>query len=240
MPSGRMYVQVPLQVGSDVQLDRDASHYVHRVLRLKVGDQVIVFNGRGGEYEAHIDAMKKDQVTLVVGRYIAIDNESPLIIHLAMGLIRGDRMDFAIQKSVELGVGSITPLLTERTNIKIDSDRLQKRTQHWQAIAVNACEQSGRCVVPDIHLPVPLMTFVDQQPSPGYIADPENSEPLPVSCTDAEVTVLVGPEGGFSLAEIQQLHRLHWRSFSMGKRILRAETAAMMSVAHVQWRWGDA
>lgn len=235
-----MYVQGPLKSGVAVQLDRDASHYVHRVLRLKIGDPVVIFNGLGGEHEARIDAMKKDQVTLLVGRYVAIDNESPLTLHLGLGLIRGDRMDFAIQKSVELGVNAITPLLTERTNIKIDPERLKKRIQHWRAIAINACEQSGRCVVPDIHAPVPLMTFIEDQPLPGYIANPSTQQSLPELCVTNKATVLVGPEGGFSPVEIQQLHRLHWCSFSMGKRILRAETAAMISVACMQWHWGDA
>ena len=239
MPAGRIYIQGPLKPGVAVLLDRDACHYVHRVLRLKIGDPVVIFNGLSGEYEARIDAMKKGQVTLLVGRYVAIDNESSLTLHLGLGLIRGDRMDFAIQKAVELGVNAITPLFTERTNIKIDPERLRKRTQHWRAIAINACEQSGRCVVPDIHAPIPLMTFVEEQPLPGYIADPSTQQPLPESSGTKKATVLVGPEGGFSPIEMQQLHRLHWYSFSMGKRILRAETAAMMSVAYMQWQWGD-
>jgi 16S rRNA (uracil1498-N3)-methyltransferase len=238
MPAGRIFCEADIATGGSLALTKGSSHYVSRVLRLYVGDSVVVFNGSGGEYIADIENIKKDCVTLQVKQYVAVDNESPLNIHLGLSFIRNERMDFAIQKVVELGVASITPLVTERTNVKINTARLDKKIGHWRAIALHACEQSGRCIIPVINNPCKVFDWVSDNDA-GLVADPTSQDALPSSISQTAVNILIGPEGGFSAMEIESFHSLRWRSFGMGSRILRAETAAITALSLAQYCWGD-
>ena len=238
----RIYLPTPLASGASVALSDNAANHVVRVLRLKPGAPLILFNGLGGEYEAVLLSMDRNHTEVSVGNHIARETESPLHITLAQGVSRGERMDYTIQKAVELGVTKIVPLISERCEVRLEGERLAKRVQHWQAVVVSACEQCGRNRVPPVLAPVPLS---------GWLAEPVHGvrlvlDPLaPATLSslarpdDRLITLLIGPEGGLSDAEVKCAQQSGFEGIHLGPRILRTETAAVTALSALQVLWGD-
>lgn len=239
----RLFLDQPLQQGIALRLTDERAHYVSRVLRSKVDDELQVFNGSGDEYLAVVHAMSKREVVLRVEQRHERNLESPLAITLVQGISRGERMDFVVQKATELGVHRIVPVLTTRSVVRLDGDRGQKRALHWRKIAQSACEQCGRNIVPAVDVPLELSRWLaarNQDPPIRIVLQPGAAESLnamerPVKA----IEILVGPEGGLSDAEYGQAIAAGFEGRSMGPRILRTETAAITAVALVQARLGD-
>jgi 16S rRNA (uracil1498-N3)-methyltransferase len=238
----RIYQAFPLAVGLEMALDEAASHHLSKVLRASLGEGLTIFNGEGGEYVANIIAIDKKRVTVKIESFTEISLESPLNLCLAQGVSRGDKMDFTIQKAVELGVTSIMPLLTERTTVKFKEDRGQKRLEHWQSVIISACEQSGRTIIPKLF---PLQSFKTWLPSvaaaQGFVLDPKSSQKISDISVQTRNTVmlLIGPEGGLSDAEIELSVQNRFQRLSLGPRILRTETAGMAAISTFQAKFGD-
>lgn len=224
-------------------LEGDRAHYLGRVLRLRVGDNVCVFNGAGGEWLASIDSMTKSTATLSIGEEIDASTESPLKIHLVQGVSRGERMDFVVQKATELGVKRITPVLTEYSMVKLDATRAAKRREHWQSVAASACEQSGRVRLPLVDAPLSLKDWFGAKPAAvdaELILKPGAVESLAsVNAPHTKVCILIGPEGGFSDTEYEDARITGFQAVSLGPRVLRTETAAVAALTVLQTRWGD-
>lgn len=237
----RIYQPGALSSGIDADLDERAVHHIATVLRLRIGDPLVVFDGLGHEFHASICEVGKRQVRVSIGAAIVAARESPLHTVLAQGVSRGERMDYTIQKAVELGVQRVTPLLTEHTVVNLAGERRDKRAQHWSGIVIGACEQCGRSVLPQIDN---LQKF-DQWLSSAntdiklilHHAGEKSLAELPVQCSS--VTLLVGPEGGLSDDEVTRARRAGFLSLRLGPRILRTETAGMAALAALQARWGD-
>ena len=237
----RIFIANPLQVNQAVTLTPEASHYVARVLRAKPGDKLTLFNGDRHEYHITIDNIDKRLVHATVTNAERIDNESPLHIHLGQAIGKGDKMDWVIQKCTELGVSDITPLFTERCNVKLSGERLDKKHQHWQNIAISAAEQCGRTVVPKVHSPTTTTIWLEnlccQQ---GFVMHPRNAATLSDMMLNLhDIAVLIGPEGGLTDTEIQHAKDKSFISLQFGNRILRTETAPIVAITCMQSRWGD-
>lgn len=235
----RIYQSQRFNTGDTVSLDARVSHHIIRVLRLKENSPLIIFNGQGGEFSATIQSISKQTTTVLVGSYSDRTAESPISIHLGQAISRGDKMDYILQKSVELGVSAITPLITLRSEVKLDKDRLEKRLQHWEGVIIHACEQSGRTQIPVLHPPQKL---TDWQPNSDLklILNPHNGQSLkefPDSISS--VALLIGSEGGLDDQEIQALEKQDFLSLKLGPRILRTETASLAIISAIQYRWGD-
>lgn len=237
----RIYQTSSLIVNATLMLDQPSSHHLLQVLRLKSGDMITVFNGNGGEYQAEIIAIEKKRAIIKVKKFIDIDRESPLRIHLGQGIARGEKMDFIIQKAVELGVTKITPLFTEFSNVKLAGERLQKRVEHWQAVAISACEQSGRNRIPEIVAPISLPNWLSQcQENLKLVLDPDATAHLSnLSGTYTNIALLIGAEGGLSKEEIALAKQYDFQFLQLGPRILRTETAGLAIISALQSRWGD-
>ena len=241
--STRLFVSGALINGAELELDGDHARYLTKVLRVRVGDQITVFNGEGPEWPASISRVSKNAVGLELGESFDACSESPLKIHLVQGISRGERMDFVVQKATELGVKRISPVLTEYGVVKLNPDRAEKRRQHWQKIAISACEQSGRTRLPLIDTPMPLKNWLGAKPravDAELILAPHASVPLAsVSRPQTKVCVMVGPEGGFSDNEYGDAEGSGFNAVSLGPRILRTESAAIATLAVMQALWGD-
>lgn len=237
----RVHVEGPLQTGRDVDIDGSAAEHVVRVLRLGVGDTLTLFDGSGTEHVAEIVAVRGLLLRARVGAAAAIDRESPLALTLVQGVSRGERMDWVIQKATELGIHRIVPVLTERSVVKLDERLAAKRREHWQGIAVAACEQCGRNRLPVIEAPLKLREFLALPAAlPRFQLHPGAAltlRQLPTGLAAAEL--LVGPEGGLSEDEVAIAARFGFASLSLGPRILRTETAAIVAVAALQAALGD-
>lgn len=241
MPLPRIFHGPPLKTGEQILLTQPACDHLVKVLRLGVGADLTVFNGMGGEFKAKIVAIGKRKVTIEVGSFCSHTVASPLQIHLGQALLKSDKMDFVIQKAVELGVTTITPLLTQRCVIKLSVERQAKRLKHWEAIAIAACEQCGRNRLPRIEKIVPLDIWIIRLPKGcAYVLSPLGKAQLPpLKAVISEIICLLGPEGGFTEAEISLSKHCGFNALSLGKRILRAETATLATLAIFQSRWGD-
>ena len=239
----RLFSPVPLSANTDVMLVGDQARYIGRVLRLKPGDGFTIFDGKGGEYPATVASISKTQVQINVAAIQEQNAESPLAIHLLHGVSRGERMDFVVQKATELGVHRITPVLTEFSVVKLDPNRAKKREQHWLNIAISACEQCGRNILPHISAPQPLRNwFGDNLVSTDsrVLLRPEAESALgSITAPAGDLTLLVGPEGGFSDAEYEQAGIAGFKAVGFGPRILRTETAAIAAIAVLQSLHGD-
>lgn len=242
MPISRIFQPVALAVGSEIQLDEAATHHIARVLRASVDEELILFNGEGGEYAAVITRIDKKSVTVKIKNFIERDTESPLELCLAQGISRGEKMDYTIQKAVELGVKKIFPLLTERCNVKLDADRREKRFQHWRSIIIGACEQSGRNKIPEILAPQTLPQFLEQTTADWkFVLAPQAEKKLSAYSIpkNSRVILLIGPEGGLSDKEIEFAQRHDFLPLNLGPRILRTETAAVAAMTALQFHAGD-
>ncbi len=236
----RIYLPQPLQTGVTAFLDAQASHHLQHVLRLKIDDPLLVFDGTGNEHRAKIVSAQKS-VQILIQEAIPVIPESPLHIYLAQAISRGDKMDYTLQKAVELGVHVITPLFTERCGVKLSDERLQHKWTHWQKIMVSACEQSGRSHMPFLSTPLLLSAWLKQSLT-GYklMLHPHAARlVIGISPSPQSVCLLVGSEGGFSDAEVRLANEAKFTAISLGPRILRTETAALAAITVVQSLWGD-
>jgi 16S rRNA (uracil1498-N3)-methyltransferase len=229
----RIYQKSKLEVGREIQLDKSASQHVLNVLRLRIGEELVLFNGDGGEYQAKIMGQTKQLAHLAIVKFDPVDREPALAIHLGQCLSRGERMDYAIQKSVEVGVAEITPLLSSRCNVKLADERIEKRLAHWHNIIISACEQSGRTCIPILNPPMELKDWMSQREGLGFVADFQQ-EPIMPDASIKQVNLLIGPEGGLTPDEIQLARHHQFKSLSLGKLTLRTETAPVVAISQLQ------
>jgi len=241
MRKPRIYHPGSLTVGQQVALNDDAANHVGRVLRMTAGQQVQLFDGSNQVFDAEILRADKKSVEVSVLSGETDDRESPLHIHLGQVMSRGEKMEFTIQKSIELGVSLITPLFSERCGVKLDAERLNKKIQQWQKIAIAACEQCGRNVIPEIRPAMDLEAWCAESDDgiklnlhPRASAS-INTLPLPVS----RIRLLIGPEGGLSAEEIAMTARYQFTDILLGPRVLRTETTALTAITALQVRFGD-
>jgi len=223
-----------------IELSPEASHHVAVVLRMKPGEPLVVFDGKGREYHSVIEKSDKKAVVVKVVSTESISRESPLKIHLGQGLCRGEKMDWIIQKSVECGVTEITPLLAEHGNVKLPKERIEKKLAHWQQVAISACEQSGRTRVPALHAPQKLEEWLETEANNKLVLDPTGDTSISnVNWNGNSCAVLIGPEGGLSANEIQLAAQHQFQGLRLGPRVLRTETAPIAVISALQARFGD-
>lgn len=237
----RIYVEPPLSMGEVIVLKDEIAHHLLNVLRRRQGDLVDVFNGHGGYFESEIVNVNKKGVSVRLNRYIKDSSEGELNLTLVQGISRGHKMDYIVQKAVELGVNTISPLLSEFSNVKLEGDRIKKRLLHWQKVIINACEQSGRNIIPRIELPITIDRWVELSPNQDRIVlHPGAPETLAsISPKSKNIALICGPEGGLSETELALCVEKGCRMASLGPRILRTETAAITALAVCQSHWGD-
>jgi 16S rRNA (uracil1498-N3)-methyltransferase len=242
MPLTRIYQPSPLHFQTLLILDDQASHHLARVLRASVGDALILFNGQGGEFAAEITAIDKKKVEVKVMEFSPREVESPLHIQLAQGIARGEKMDFIVQKAVELGVSSIVPLITERCNVRLDQERQEKRLQHWQSVVISACEQSGRNRLPELSSPYSLEQWLGTVDADyRFVLSPHTDKKLSKApmLPNSKVVLLIGPEGGLSDQEVSLAIENGFTPLNLGPRVLRTETATLAAVSALQTQYGD-
>jgi 16S rRNA (uracil1498-N3)-methyltransferase len=237
----RVYVDAPLTPGTRITLGGNAASHITRVLRLRVGETLTLFNGQGGEYAAGIDQAHGGAVIVAVGEARAIERESRLAITLAQGVSRGERMDLVVQKATELGASRLVPVLTERSVARWTAHQAERKWNHWRAISIGACEQSGRNRLPELSPPLAVDDFLRSAgDGTRLLLSPSGASSLDeVQRPAAAVTVLIGPEGGLTDAEQQAALRAGFVALRIGPRVLRTETAAIAALALVQREWGD-
>lgn len=236
----RIFTDQDLATGDTVLLEESASHHLSKVLRMQVGRELIVFNGAGGEYSATIAEITKKAVQILVGEHTSDNRESPLQLELAIGISRGERFEWVLQKATELGVTKITPLITERTEVKVSGDRQEKMQERWQQILISACEQCQRNILPQLNAPVPVGDWLKTVDSEAcFVLHHRNSQGLPANKKPQSVTLLIGPEGGLSDSEIDAALARQFTALTLGPRVLRTETAPIAAISLVQYVWGD-
>lgn len=235
----RIYQNTQLATGQILRLDERATHHLLHVLRVKTGICLRLFNAQGGEYDAVITECSKKSITVQIGNHLPSATTKPLHLHLAQGMARGQKMDLVIQKAVELGVQQITPILTERSGVKLSSERWQQRHLHWQGVIISACEQCGRCDLPSISTPQTLPEWLNQTRQ-GIVLAPEGQQRLrALDLSPDKIDILIGPEGGLSEQEISLAQQAGLQCVGLGPRVLRTETAALAVIAAIQQTWGD-
>ncbi|MDY7535920.1 16S rRNA (uracil(1498)-N(3))-methyltransferase [Pseudomonas sp. Bout1] len=238
MRLSRFFVDAPLSLG-DHELPEAQAHYISRVLRMSEGDAVQLFDGAGLEFRASLLEVGKKRVVVQVTESFAGQVESPLQIHLGQGLSRGERMDWAIQKATELGVNEITPIFSERCEVRLKDERADKRLQHWRQVAISACEQCGRSRVPVIHPPLLLADWLKQADADLKLVLHPVAEPLVSHAKPASLAFLIGPEGGLTDGEVETAQGAGFHAARLGPRVLRTETAPVVALAVAQQLWGD-
>jgi 16S rRNA (uracil1498-N3)-methyltransferase len=242
MSTPRFHVPAALTVSSTLDLPEAVAHHAARVLRLRSGDAITLFNGSGGEYAARITAVGKHAVTVAVERYDPVERESPLPITLVQAVSSGERMDLTIQKAVELGVARIVPVESERCVVQLKGERAAKRMAHWQQVVVSACEQCGRNRIPEVRMISPLNVWLaaEEIDTQRWVLLPGAETALrDLPRPQKPIELLVGPEGGLTEAEVDAARRAGYQSVRLGPRVLRTETAAPALLAALQALWGD-
>ena len=235
--------------GQSLVLEKAPSHHLLRVLRLAAGRPLVLFNGEGGEYNATLTGIENQQAVVALNEFDPIDRESPLSIELVIGISKGDRFDWVLQKATELGVQRIIPLFTERTEVRLKAERLEKKHQHWQQISISAAEQCQRNRLPVIEMPQQFSQW--QQRLSAQASDAESFEyrfvlhhrqaqSLPTKApAPSSLMLLVGPEGGLAEQEIAQAKAKDFQPLTLGPRVMRTETAPLAAISCVQFTWGD-
>ncbi len=237
MRLSRFFIDAPLSLGHH-SLPEASAHYISRVLRLSPGSAVQLFDGSGAEFRGALAEVGKKTVTVELHERVMGMPESPLQIHLGQGLSRGERMDWAIQKATELGVTQITPIISERCEVRLNDERADKRLTHWRQIAISACEQCGRSVLPLIHSPVSLRDWLTVNADLKLVLHPV-AEPLVSHAKPQTLAFLIGPEGGLSEGEVGQAAEQGFQPARFGPRVLRTETAPVVALSVAQQLWGD-
>jgi 16S rRNA (uracil1498-N3)-methyltransferase len=238
MRLSRFFIDVPLSLGQH-ELPETQAHYVGRVLRHTVGDTVQLFDGSGNEFLGELIEVGKKTVRVELRETFAGLAESPLHIHLGQGLSRGERMDWAIQKACELGANAITPIVSERCEVRLKDERADKRMAHWRQVAISACEQCGRSVIPAIHPPLVLADWLEQTEAELKLVLHPVAEPLASHDKPQSLAFLIGPEGGLADAEVAQAKSAGFHAARLGPRVLRTETAPVVALSVAQQLWGD-
>ena len=238
MRLSRVYQAQKLISGTTITLDRENAHYLGRVMRLKPGDPVNLFNSEDGEFAAKLIELGKQQALVRIGDQVENQADPKLSVHLGLGLSRGERMDYAVQKSTELGVYSITPLVTDYCEVKLNEERQKNRQAHWQRVAISACEQCGRSKVPTVDLPLTLKRWLSDRPG-GFLLDSRADSRIADQQVGDTINVLIGPEGGFSEQELKIARQQDYKVIRFGPRILRTETAPVAALSVLQFLYGD-
>lgn len=243
MSNLRFFSSEDLVIGATVKMSENASTHATRALRLNVGDKINLFNGDGIDYACELIVVKKSEVIAKINASQARDTESPLNIILLQGISSGDRMDYSIQKAVELGVKQIQPIATERSVVKLSAERAEKRLEHWQNIVISACEQCGRATIPTVLAPKTLANWFaanSQSNTTRILLNPIGAKRLAeLTKPKNEIQLLIGAEGGLTQAEIDLAITYGFQSVILGPRILRTETAGPTAIAAMQALWGD-
>jgi 16S rRNA (uracil1498-N3)-methyltransferase len=237
----RIYYPDTLITDEPTTLTQDATNHLANVLRLKEGHPIVLFNGDGNEYPAHLASVKKREVIALVDAKLSLSIESPLSIHLGQGVSKGDRMDTVLQKSVELGVQEITPIISERCVVKLSPERWQKKQAQWTKVIISACEQSGRNILPKLNPVISLQEWVKQSTAQMRLTlNPKSDTRIAqLNYQHQGFRLLIGPEGGLSDKEVYYAEESGYQQINMGPRILRTETAAISSLAILQSHFGD-
>ena len=241
MSAPRFYLDQPLGPGARFSLPAGPARHATRALRLAADDAITLFNGRGGEYAARIERINKDEVAVSVIGFADVERESRLRVTLAQGISSGERMDYTLQKAVELGVAAIQPIAARRSVVKLAGERADKRVAHWQGVVASACEQCGRNRVPAVAAPLTLADWLGRHGAGRLLFLSPLAEvrladlPSPIT----QDSLVAGPEGGFEADEIAALHAAGAISVRLGPRVLRTETAALAALAAMQTLWGD-
>jgi 16S rRNA (uracil1498-N3)-methyltransferase len=240
MPSPRIHCDVRLGPGAQFTLAPEAAQHVSKALRLKVGDSITVFDGRGGEYDAVLQKIDRARVEVKVGAFRDVEREPAVTVGLVQGLPEADKMDWIVQKAVELGVAWIQPVVCDRSVVRLAADRAAKREAHWKRVAVAACEQTGRNQVPEVRPTLPFQAWLADAPStPRWMLQP-GAEPLASRARPSQpFEIVVGPEGGLSEREVELAALRRFEPVSLGPRVLRTETAALAALAAIHALWGD-
>lgn len=242
MSSPRFFCNATLGPGVQLDLPANAAHHAGRVLRLKAGDDAVLFNGDGQDYRVELLRVSKDGVTAKVVAWEAPERESPLNVTLAQAISSGDRMDLTLQKAVELGVSAIQPLSAERSVVKLSGERAEKRREHWQNVVISACEQCGRAIVPQVSAPMPLPNWLGAMPDFALklMLSPSAGRTLhDLPEPTGDICLLIGCEGGLAPAEVRAAENSGFTPIRLGARILRTETAPLAALAAIQTLWGD-
>jgi len=239
----RVYVDMPLSEAKRIVLPEAAATHLIRVLRLAEGAACVLFNGDGRDYDARLLSAGKRGAEAEITAARDVDNESPLRIVLVQGIARGEKMDLILQKATELGVAGIVPVLAERTEVKLDAQRTEKRVAHWRSVIVAACEQSGRARIPDLAIPAALAQAANAQASDALklTLDPlgERTSQTLQAPGSRTVAIAIGPEGGWSPRDRDTLRAAGFEGLRLGPRVLRTETAGLAAIAALQSRFGD-
>jgi 16S rRNA (uracil1498-N3)-methyltransferase len=243
MREHRIFQAQDLITGQAITLDENASNRIRQVLRLKPGQAITLFNGNGNDYTAELTHTTKQTTQVRVGAKIRHEQAPTLTLHLALGITRGERMEYSLQKAVELGVTTITPLFTQRTLVQLKTQKLQRRQTHWQGIIQHACEQSGRSLLPEQQPAQSFTHWITQlkiTETTALLLDHQAEQSLAqIDRPESHVIILVGPEGGLTETERTQAKQQGFTSIRLGPRILRAETAPLAALAAIQMLWGD-
>jgi 16S rRNA (uracil1498-N3)-methyltransferase len=235
----RIFVDGPLAEGTSLPLPEAAARHVGQVLRMRAGEPLTLFDGRGGEYAATVLTVERREVVVRIGAFDPVDRESPLRLTLAQCVSKGDRMDYTIQKAVELGVTAIVPLLSARSVVKLDAERWDKKLDHWRGVVASACEQSGRTRLPPVAPVQTLNTWLPQSSGLRLLLAPGAAQRLKSLPPVQQATLLVGPEGGLGDDETAAAVRAGFVALGLGPRVLRTETAGVALLAALQAQCGD-
>lgn len=234
----RLYQNTQFKINSKCLLDDYASHHLTKVLRFPQGQNIVLFNGDGINYTAKVLEVKKNARVKILS-VVQNSSESKLNLTLVQGIVKGEKMDFLIQKAVELGVCKIVPVFTEHCVVRLNTDKSRKRTAHWQKIIIGASEQSGRSIMPEILHPLNLNEWLTQPIKNGFVLHHQAKQTLLQTKSYRNAHILIGPEGGLSTAEIAHANQAGYQSLLLGKRILRTETASLTAIANMQLLWGS-
>ena len=238
MRISRIYLAQNLVSGDTITLQGETAHYLSKVLRLKPGDSFNPFNETDGEFSAAITSLARNQLTVMINSPVVNTANPQIIVNLGLGLSRGERMDYGIQKATELGVSSITPLITARGEVKLSQDRQINRLQHWQKVAISASEQCGRTSVPTITTPNTLTSWVQENNS-GIVLDHRGMGTFAEQTFKDQINLVVGAEGGLSDHELEIAQQNQYAVIKLGPRILRTETAPIVALSVLQYLFGD-
>lgn len=238
MRLSRFFIDATLSLGEH-DLPKAQAHYIGRVLRMAAGDLVQLFDGSGLEYRGQLLEVGKKTVRVSLDQTFAGQADSALHVHLGQGLSRGERMDWAIQKATELGANEITPIVSERCEVRLKDERADKRLAHWRQVAISACEQCGRSSLPIIHPPMTLADWVAATEAQLKLVLHPVAEPLVSHAKPTSLAFLIGPEGGLSEPEVEQAKAAGFHAARLGPRVLRTETAPVVALSVAQQLWGD-
>jgi 16S rRNA (uracil1498-N3)-methyltransferase len=235
----RFYIETELNTGNSIELTESVFHHWVRVLRAKELDQAIFFNGKGGEYIVTLTEINKKNAFVSIDQFNPIDRTAPAKVILGQVMSKGDRMDYAIQKATELGVTTIQLLTSERCEMRLRYERDQKKLDHWQSIAIAACEQCGMNKVPNVLAPISLTDWVksEQLPQSRFVLAPNKDQENVVLNSQPDLALLIGPEGGLSEAEIDAANQNHFQNWCIGDRVLRTETAPVVALSILNYHF---